>query len=208
MGSKWFQNGSDVRRQADGKPRPARHGRGDHPHLWSGANSANEREKGARSLAKRIRQLSKQGREVHVVGHSHGGNVANDAACMIGWSLKQRRPKLRQRDDRGHAVLQDACDDKRAVGRVGVRRDDVASSILVRCSGRERWWPSAPGQARPSTAARQQSIASTGAAGAAILRFRRKSVRALGERLEGNGPRCHRGTGDRPTRSASRSASS
>ena len=57
VGSKWFQNGSTFtaklkedldRRGVDAEVIP---------HLWSGANSANARELGARKLAKRIRQL-------------------------------------------------------------------------------------------------------------------------------------------------------
>ena len=93
-GEKWFQNGSAF--VAKLKDRLSSHGVDAEiiPHLWTGANSANAREKGALSLAKRVRQLSRQGRDVHVIGHSHGGNVANDAACMLGWSLRQRKPKL------------------------------------------------------------------------------------------------------------------
>jgi hypothetical protein len=93
-GEKWFQNGSAFA----GRLTESLSSRGVNaeiiPHLWTGANSANAREKGALSLAKRIRQLSRQGRDVHVIGHSHGGNVANDAACMLGWSMKQHKPKL------------------------------------------------------------------------------------------------------------------
>ncbi len=94
IGEKWFQNGS--RFVTDLKSRLA--GRGVeadvHPHLWSGANSASEREKGARSLTKLIRQLAKSYDGVHVIGHSHGGNVANDAATMLNWSHGQKRRKL------------------------------------------------------------------------------------------------------------------
>jgi hypothetical protein len=65
------------------------------PHLWSGANSATERQRGAAALAKRIKRLAKSHPGgVHVIGHSHGGNVANDAAGMLDWSRKQRRPKV------------------------------------------------------------------------------------------------------------------
>jgi hypothetical protein len=93
-GDKWFQNGSSFA----GRLKDGLGARGLDaeiiPHLWSGANSANAREIGARKLAKKVRELSRKGRDVHVIGHSHGGNVANDAACMLGWSLKQRKPKL------------------------------------------------------------------------------------------------------------------
>jgi alpha-beta hydrolase superfamily lysophospholipase len=65
------------------------------PHLWSGANSAMERERGARSLVKTIKRAARRnGGPVHVIGHSHGGNVANDAARMLNWSRAQRHPKI------------------------------------------------------------------------------------------------------------------
>lgn len=65
------------------------------PHLWSGANSAMERERGARSLVNTIRRAARRnGGPVHVIGHSHGGNVANDAARMLNWSRAQRDPKI------------------------------------------------------------------------------------------------------------------
>jgi hypothetical protein len=65
------------------------------PHLWSGANSATARQQGAAALAKRIKRLAKtHPGGVHVIGHSHGGNVANDAASMLDWSHKQRKPKV------------------------------------------------------------------------------------------------------------------
>jgi pimeloyl-ACP methyl ester carboxylesterase len=64
-------------------------------HLWTGANSASEREHGARALAKTVKKLAKKydGR-VHVIGHSHGGNVANDAAVMLNWSKVRPRQKV------------------------------------------------------------------------------------------------------------------
>ena len=65
------------------------------PHLWSGANSAMQREHASRRLVSLVKRLAnKYDGGVHVVGHSHGGNVANDAACMLNWSSKQRRPKI------------------------------------------------------------------------------------------------------------------
>src|SRR5262245_54267398 len=93
-GEKWFQKGSEFVTGLQGQLAANGVESEVHPHLWSGANSASEREKGARSLAKLIRQLAKTYRGVHVIGHSHGGNVANDAACMLNWSLKKKKPKL------------------------------------------------------------------------------------------------------------------
>jgi hypothetical protein len=94
-GAKWFQTKSRFANQL-------KHRLGEHgleadivAHLWSGANSASERDKGARTLAKTVRRLAKSHKAgVHVIGHSHGGNVANDAAAMLNWSRTQRRPKI------------------------------------------------------------------------------------------------------------------
>lgn len=93
-GEKWFQRGSKFIGRL--KARLAHHGVEANivPHLWSGANSANAREKAAEALAKTIRRIAKTHKGVHVIGHSHGGNVANDAACLLGWSRKQHRPRL------------------------------------------------------------------------------------------------------------------
>ncbi|MBI1186666.1 MAG: hypothetical protein GC206_04940 [Alphaproteobacteria bacterium] len=61
-----------------------------HAFKWSGANSVVDREKAAEALAAEVRQRSKK-EEVHIVGHSHGGNVANDAAIYLRWGKKGRR---------------------------------------------------------------------------------------------------------------------
>lgn len=84
-GEKWFQKGSAFAERliADLDRR------GVHadllPHLWSGANSARARENGANALASRLNTLRRQYDAVHLIGHSHGGNVANDAAVAAGW---------------------------------------------------------------------------------------------------------------------------
>jgi hypothetical protein len=89
-GPKWFQRGSAFAQRL--LPRLAQHGVDAEivPHLWSGANSAQARERGARALAKRIRELHRTHASVHVIGHSHGGNVANEAATMLRWRLHKR----------------------------------------------------------------------------------------------------------------------
>lgn len=93
-GEKWFQNGSHFVSGLTAQLAQQGVEAEVHPHLWSGANSASEREKGARSLTKLIRHLTKSYEGVHVIGHSHGGNVANDAATMLNWSRKQKKPQL------------------------------------------------------------------------------------------------------------------
>lgn len=94
-GEHWFQTRSKF--MARLRQRLAGHGVDAEivPHLWSGANSAMERERGARTLVKTIRRAARRnGGPVHVIGHSHGGNVANDAARMLNWSRAQRQPKI------------------------------------------------------------------------------------------------------------------
>jgi pimeloyl-ACP methyl ester carboxylesterase len=55
-------------------------------HKWTGANSAMAREQAAERLAKLIRKH--RGKHVHVVAHSHGGNVAAHAAELVGWGRR------------------------------------------------------------------------------------------------------------------------
>ena len=96
-GAKWFQRGSQF------SQRLLQHLSGQGisgdiiPHLWSGANSAWDRERGANRLADRIRGLYRHYDTIHVVGHSHGGNVANDAAVLLKWGL--RRNAAREKFD-------------------------------------------------------------------------------------------------------------
>lgn len=88
-GEKWFQRGSAfserLKRDLSAQGVEAEIV----PHLWSGANSAFERERAANRLAALIRRLRGRYRGVHIVGHSHGGNVANDAAVLLKWGLRR-----------------------------------------------------------------------------------------------------------------------
>lgn len=88
-GPKWFQRGSAFTEQL--KQRVEREGMDVDivPHLWSGANSASGREVGADRLADLIRKLYNRYDGIHVIGHSHGGNVANDAAVLLKWGLRR-----------------------------------------------------------------------------------------------------------------------
>jgi|GEM_PF-1759741 len=94
-GAKWFQRGSkfteDLKRRLEAQGIEA----DIVPHLWSGANSAWDRERGANHLAARIRKLFQKYSGVHVIGHSHGGNVANDAAVLLKWGLRGGRKNER-----------------------------------------------------------------------------------------------------------------
>lgn len=88
-GEKWFQRGSQFGQRLL-QHLSAQGINGEIiPHLWSGANSAWDRERGANKLAKRIRGLYKRYDTIHVIGHSHGGNVANDAAVLLKWGLRR-----------------------------------------------------------------------------------------------------------------------
>jgi hypothetical protein len=88
-GGKWYQRGSEF------SQRLLAHLSGQGvsgeiiPHLWSGANSAWDRERGANKLADRLRGLYRKYDTIHVVAHSHGGNVANDAAVLLKWGLRR-----------------------------------------------------------------------------------------------------------------------
>lgn len=90
-GDKWFQRGSAFTEAL--KQRLAAKGLEPeiHPFLWSGANSAYERENGSVALAAMIRRLAPNYGGVHLIGHSHGGNVANDAALLLRWGRSPRR---------------------------------------------------------------------------------------------------------------------
>lgn len=86
-GDHWFQTQSKFIGRL--KQRLAGHGLEADviPLLWTGANSAIARDKGAIKLAQAVRKLSgKYDGRIHVIGHSHGGNVANDAAVRLNWS--------------------------------------------------------------------------------------------------------------------------
>jgi hypothetical protein len=92
-GPKWFQRGSAF---AQGLlVRLSQHGvQADIiPVMWTGLNSSQAREQGAGKLARAVRAAAKDYGSVHVVGHSHGGNVANEAASMLGWKLGPRGRK-------------------------------------------------------------------------------------------------------------------
>ena len=92
-GPKWFQRGSHFSETL--KQRLLERGSAAEivPFLWSGANSASEREKGAERLAATIKRIAPSYASVHVLGHSHGGNVANDAAVLLRWGRQKRRVK-------------------------------------------------------------------------------------------------------------------
>jgi hypothetical protein len=92
-GPKWFQRGSHFSEAL--KQHLSQRGVSADivPFLWSGANSASEREKGAERLSGKIKTIAPHYSSVHLIGHSHGGNVANDAAVLLRWGRGKQRAK-------------------------------------------------------------------------------------------------------------------
>lgn len=90
-GQKWYQRGSQftdaLRQRLAGAGLDAEI----EPVLWSGANSAADRENGADKLAKELKKLKGRYSSVHVLSHSHGGNVASDAAMFTRWGARGRK---------------------------------------------------------------------------------------------------------------------
>lgn len=94
-GEKWFQQGSAFSEALRARLGQEGFAADIKPHLWTGANSAWDREQAANKLSTRIRKLYKDYDTIHVIGHSHGGNVANDAAVLLKWGLRKNAEKER-----------------------------------------------------------------------------------------------------------------
>jgi hypothetical protein len=60
------------------------------PFIWTGKNNVSDREQAAADLASAIRATAKTHGAVHIIAHSHGGNVANDAAILLRWGRRKR----------------------------------------------------------------------------------------------------------------------
>jgi hypothetical protein len=90
-GQKWYQRGSAFTERLRQALAAEGFDADIEPVLWSGANSASEREKGAEKLAKALRRCRGRYESVHVIGHSHGGNVANEAAIYLRWGQKRAK---------------------------------------------------------------------------------------------------------------------
>ncbi|MBX3510481.1 MAG: hypothetical protein KF700_04720 [Hyphomonadaceae bacterium] len=88
-GEKWFQQGAPFAQRLQQHLTAQGLEADIIPHLWSGANSAWDRERAANKLAARVRKLFDKYDSIHLIGHSHGGNVANDAAVLLKWGLRR-----------------------------------------------------------------------------------------------------------------------
>ncbi len=92
-GEKWFQKGSHFSQALTGKLAARGIEAEIVPFLWSGANSASAREVSAEKLAATVKRIAPRYAGVHIVGHSHGGNVANDAALLLRWGRRRTHDK-------------------------------------------------------------------------------------------------------------------
>lgn len=93
-GAKWFQQGSQFSEHLRARLQPAGLDADIIPVLWSGANSAAAREKGADKLTQTLKRLHRKYESVHVIGHSHGGNVANESALHTRWGMGRSADKF------------------------------------------------------------------------------------------------------------------
>lgn len=86
-GNKWWQRGSKFCKDLQAHLSSAGIQSSIRPLHWSGENNVLERERAAIALSALIRRSAKHHR-VHIVSHSHGGNVACDAALYLRWGRK------------------------------------------------------------------------------------------------------------------------
>ena len=83
VGDKWWQAGSEAAEELQQRlPRGVRIADNSEVFHWSGENSERARSKAALRLLDRLHKLEEQGREYHLVGHSHGGSVIWSALKM------------------------------------------------------------------------------------------------------------------------------
>lgn len=91
-GPKWFQRGAAFTEALKAKLAARGLQAEITPQLWSGANSAREREKAGDKLADTVKKMTRNDGPVHIIGHSHGGNVANEAADFLRWGRRKLKP--------------------------------------------------------------------------------------------------------------------
>ena len=75
-GQDWWQIGSDFYRELTAKLRPyIPLSKNDKVFHWSGENSERARSRAAAKLLQFVEPLEREGKDYHLVGHSHGGSV-------------------------------------------------------------------------------------------------------------------------------------
>ncbi len=89
-GHRWWQSGSPVALRLESlfPSCITGAGKGEVFH-WSGENSERARSKAAAKLLRHLHSLEEQGRDYHLVGHSHGGSVIWNALQL---SVRVKRP--------------------------------------------------------------------------------------------------------------------
>lgn len=105
-GEKWWQTGSPFSRKLQRHlPEGVRLAEGHEVFHWSGDNSERARSKAAGELLGHLRQHEADGKDYHLIGHSHGGSVVWQSLKMA--TLKdQRLPGLRSWTTVGTPYLQ------------------------------------------------------------------------------------------------------
>jgi len=93
-GARWWQQGSEFDRWLCSRLRD-RFGRQVSSDevirfVWSGLNSEHERNEAAVALLGIVSRLHRAGRPVHIIAHSHGGNVARRMLELAGSRFNQR----------------------------------------------------------------------------------------------------------------------
>ena len=135
-GEKWWQRGSEFSGWLI-EELAARGIEADiHPLIWTGANSATAREEASRALDKQVRKLAKEYDNVHVIGHSHGGNVANEAAVLLNWrggraGSKSARDRLRSISTVGTPFFQSEVSNAERFGAYGFGLMALVSAALI-----------------------------------------------------------------------------
>ncbi|MEL7487672.1 MAG: hypothetical protein AAGJ87_10725, partial [Pseudomonadota bacterium] len=135
-GEKWWQRGSEFSGWLI-EELASRGVEADiHPLIWTGANSATAREEASRALDRQVRKLAKKYDNVHVVGHSHGGNVANEAAVLLDWRGGRAeggsaRDRLRSISTVGTPFFQSEVSNAARLGAWGFGFMSVFSALLV-----------------------------------------------------------------------------
>lgn len=135
-GEKWWQRGSEFSGWLI-EELAARGVAADiHPLIWTGANSATAREEASRALDKHVRKLTKDYDNVHVIGHSHGGNVANEAAVLLNWrggraDKKSARDRLRSISTVGTPFFQSDVSPGERFGAYGFGLMALVSAALI-----------------------------------------------------------------------------
>ena len=94
-GPKWFQRTSTFTEQLKARLAVKGFAADIVPLHWTGENSARAREDAADALADKVKSLQRAyGDQIHVVAHSHGGNVASEAAGHLRWGRRPGKERL------------------------------------------------------------------------------------------------------------------